>query len=56
VTTSDNLVLMSVLSGQLFHKIFFGSSEPVEGFHHSDRVRRIVKGAVKGENEWLRTV
>lgn len=43
VTTSDNLVLMSVLSGQLFHKIFFGASEPIEGFNHSDRVSRIVK-------------
>ena len=55
VTTSDNLVLMSVLSGQLFHKIFFGPSDPAEGFNHSDRVRRIVKGAVKGEDECLRT-
>ena len=55
VTTSDNLVLMSVLSGQIFHNIFFGSSEPAEGFKNSDRVRRIVKGAVKGEGECLRT-
>jgi asparagine synthase (glutamine-hydrolysing) len=56
VTTSDNLVLMSVLSGQIFHKIFFGPPDPAEGFNHSDRVRRIVKGAVKGEDECHRTV
>jgi hypothetical protein len=55
VTTSDNLVLMSVLSGQIFHKIFFGSSDPVEGFNKSDRVHRIVKGAAKGEAGCLRT-
>jgi asparagine synthase (glutamine-hydrolysing) len=55
VTTSDNLVLMSVLSGQIFHKIFFGPSDPAEGFKDSDRVRYILKGAVKGENGCLRT-
>ena len=55
VTTSDNLVLMGVLSGQIFHKIFFGASAPTEGFNHRDRVRRIVKGNGKGEDEWVRT-
>jgi len=54
VTTSDNLVLMGVLSGQIFHKQFIGPSAPAEGFHPNDRVRRIVKGTVKGEIEWLR--
>jgi len=54
VTTSDNLVLMGVLSGQIFHKQFFGPSTPAEGFHPHDRVRRIVKGTVKGEDGWLR--
>ncbi|RJP24111.1 MAG: asparagine synthase (glutamine-hydrolyzing) [Deltaproteobacteria bacterium] len=54
VTTSDNLVLMGVLSGQIFHKQFFGPSVPAEGFHPHDRVRRIVQGTVKGEDEWLR--
>jgi len=54
VTTSDNLVLMGVLSGQIFHKIFFGPSVPAEGFHPHDRVRRIVRGTAKGEDEWLR--
>jgi asparagine synthase (glutamine-hydrolysing) len=55
VTTSDNLVLMSVLSGQIFNKTFFGSSDPAEGFNHSDRVRRFTRGAAKGEDECLRT-
>jgi len=54
VTTSDNLVLMGVLSGQIFHKLFFGPSVPAEGFHPHDRVRRIVRGTAKGEDEWLR--
>jgi len=54
VTTSDNLVLMGVLSGQIFHKLFFCPSVPAEGFRPHDRVRRIVKGTVKGEDEWLR--
>jgi asparagine synthase (glutamine-hydrolysing) len=55
VTTSDNLVLMGVLSGQIFHKTFFGSSDPAEGFNISDRVRRVMRRAVKGEDECLRT-
>jgi asparagine synthase (glutamine-hydrolysing) len=55
VTTSDNLVLMSVLSGQIFNKTFFGSSDPAGGFIASDRVRRVTRGAVKGEDECLRT-
>ena len=55
VTTSDNLVLMGVLSGQIFHKTFFGSSDLAKGFNDSDRVRRFMKGAVKGDDECLRT-
>jgi asparagine synthase (glutamine-hydrolysing) len=55
VTTSDNLVLMAVLSGQIFHNIFFGPSAGAEGFNGRDRVRRIVKGSEKGEGEWVRT-
>ena len=55
VTTSDNLVLMSVLSGQIFHKLFFGPSVPAERFNGRDRVHHIVKGSEKGEYEWVRT-
>jgi len=55
VTTSDNLVLMGVLSGQMFHRLFFGPSDPAGRFLPHDRVRRFVKGTVKGEDEWHRT-
>lgn len=50
VTTTENLVLMAILSGQIFHKIFFRSEPRAAGFGAGEKVRY----SVKGEDRCLR--
>ncbi len=47
VSTSDNLVLMAILSGQMFFRSFFETREKGLRFANSDCVRRAISGEGK---------